>query len=139
MIHVDRRDGIPRVAPSGHYAQAEFAEAVDRALALCPDGHAPGLILDFSEAHGVERHSVVRVRETTWHLVSRRDCYAGVIAVIARSEALLQILEVGGAVSFLNGITYRYCADLADAVEWLACVEGHTFASESPKRTEEIV
>lgn len=120
MIHVDRREGIPRLAPNGHYAQAEFAEAVDRALALCPDGRAPGLIMDFTEAHGVERHSVVRVRETTRHLVSRRDCYASLIAVIAQSEALLQTLEVGGAVSFLNGITYRYCANLEDALEWLA-------------------
>ena len=120
MIHVDRRQGIPRVAPSGHYAQAEFADAVDRALALCPDGRAHGLIMDFTDAHGVERHSVVRVRETTRHLVSRRDCYASIIAVVARGEALVQILEVGGAVSFLNNITYRYCADLDDALAWLA-------------------
>jgi hypothetical protein len=123
MIQVDRRQGIPRVAPIGHYPQAEFAQAIDRALALCPDGRAAGLIMDFTEARGVERHSVVRVRETTRHLISRRDCYACLIAVIARSEGLVEILEVGGAVSSLNGITYRYCADIEDALEWLASVE----------------
>ncbi|MDB4882791.1 MAG: hypothetical protein JWL95_1557 [Gemmatimonadetes bacterium] len=119
MIHVEVEQGIAYVSPKGHYAQAEFAEAVERALTLCPEGSARGLIMDFSSAHGVETHSIVRVRETARHLAQNGARYHWRVAVIAPTEGVARLLQVGGAVSRGHGIEYEFCRDVVDARSWI--------------------
>ncbi|MEO8336524.1 MAG: hypothetical protein ABI664_16205 [bacterium] len=119
MIHVGNELDIAHVMPQGHYGQVEFADAIERALTLCPSGVARGLIMDFSHAHGVETHSVVRVRETTRHLALHGDRYQRRIAVVAPSDDITRVMEVGGVVSRGQGIEYAYCRDLNDARTWI--------------------
>lgn len=119
MIHTEAVGDIAIVAPKGHYAQAEFADAVERALAICPRGTARGLIMDFSDATGVGQHSVVRVRETTRHLAQHRDRYGCRAAVIAPSDDIVRVMDIGGVISHGQGITYRFCRDREEAARWL--------------------
>jgi hypothetical protein len=119
MIHVEIEQDIAHVSPKGHYGQAEFAEAVERALTLCPEGRARGLIMDFTNAHGVETHSIVRVRETARHLAQHGARYQWRVAVIAPTDGVIRVLQVGGAVSRGHGIEYEFCHDVDDARSWV--------------------
>lgn len=132
MINARAECAYALVQPVGHYAQTEFAEALERALTACPEGSAPGLIMDFRQASGVERHSVVRVRETTRCLTARGDRYGRRIAVIVPHDDVLRVMEIGGAVSHQQGITYRYCGDVDDAIAWLTLESAGTATASYP-------
>ena len=125
MIHTEAHGDIGIIAPSGHYTQVEFAEAVDRVLSLCPGGVARGLVMDFANASGVERHSVVRIRETTRHLADHRHRYASRAAVIATHEEVARVMNIGGVISRGQGIDYRFCADRDEALRWLLTDDAH--------------
>ena len=134
MINVCIERGYAMIQPVGHYAQTEFAEGLDRALAACPDGCAAGLIMDFRQSSGVERHSVVRVRETTRYLVARADRYRRHIAVIVPNDGVSRIMEIGGAISHQQGITYGYCHDVDEAIGWLTVEVARMEAAYSPNQ-----
>lgn len=119
MINACVERGCAVIQPVGHYAQVEFAEGLERALASCPNGCATGLIMDFRQSTGVERHSVVRVRETTRYLVACADRYRRHVAVIVPDDGVFRVMEVGGAISHQQSITYRYCHDIDEAISWL--------------------
>jgi hypothetical protein len=119
MIEAAHEQEIAIIAPRGSYAQAELADAVERALALCPGGSARGLILDFSSALGVGQRSIVRVRETTRELIQRGPRYARRLAVVARGDDVVRVIAIGGALCRWQGIDYEVCANRSEAMQWI--------------------
>ena len=134
MIRIGVERGCAMIQPVGHYAQSEFADCLAQVLAACPDGAASGLIMDFRESSGVERHSVVRVRETTRYLVACADRFRRHIAVIVPGDDVFRVMEIGGAISHQQDITYCYCRDVHHAVEWLTAATAATASASPPRR-----
>lgn len=118
MIEVRNEAGVAVVAPDGHYEQAQFVDAIDRVFTLFPDGCARILVMDFSRAHGVERHSIVRIRETARHIASHGPRYGWRVAVVAPVDGVVDVMNIGGVVARGQGVEYRFCRDIAEAHAW---------------------
>lgn len=118
MIEVMRDDDVVILAPDGHYDQASFADAVERVATLCRGERAICLIMDFSRARGVERHSVVRIRETTRHLVQHAPSFNWRAAVVAPSDEVATAMNIGGVISRGQGIDYCITNDMTQARLW---------------------
>lgn len=139
MIETSVNDGIAIVAPDGHYAQAEFGEALRRVLAACVDGHARCLIMDFTRARGVETHSVVRIRETTRDLADYAPRFGCRCAVVVPSGGVRHIMEVGGVISRSRGIDYVICGDMAGARQWALESSDESVCRRGATPTDQIV
>jgi hypothetical protein len=119
MVGIRNEQDIAIVAPEGPYQQAQIEEALDAVFDLCPGGKARGLIMDFSNARGVERHSVVRVRETARHIASKAASYGWRMAIVTPAEVVADAVRVGSAVVERQGIEYQLFRSLADARHWV--------------------
>ena len=119
MIGIRSEHDIAVVAPDGPYQQAQLEEALDTVCDLFPGGSARGLIMDFSNARGVERHSIVRVRETARHVASKGDAYNWRLAIVAPVEVVADAIRVGSVLVEREGIEYQLFRTFADARRWV--------------------
>jgi hypothetical protein len=118
MIEVTRDDDVVILAPDGHYDQGTFVDAVNRVASLCRERSASCLIMDFSMSRGVEQHSVVRIRETTRHLVLHAPSFSWRAAVVVPSDAVETVMQIGGVISRREGIDFCIAHDIAQARAW---------------------
>lgn len=119
MIGIRNEQDIAVVTPDGPYQQAQIEEALDTVFDLFPKGKARGLIMDFSNARGLERHSIVRVRETARHVASKGHAYGWRLAIVAPVDVVADVIRIGSVLVAVRGIEYQFFRTFSDAMHWV--------------------